>query len=107
MNKKRPPKLLNVLEKVRETWKEGRVFILPHALVRQGDRQITDPEIEQVIMEGFHEKSKDEWKQEYGAWNYAIRGRTVDLRDLRIAVSFEIEDSSETLLIVTVIEIAQ
>ena len=51
---------------------------------------------------GHHEKRKDEFKPEFSAWNYAIRGKTLDKRDLRIAVSF---NESTKLLIITAIEI--
>ena len=51
---------------------------------------------------GYHEKSKDEFKVEWQAWNYAIRGRTIDRRELRVAVSFDDEDS---LLIITAIDL--
>jgi len=48
------------------------------------------------------EKSKDEFKTEWQTWNYAIRGKTVDGRELRVAVSFDEEDY---LLMITVMEL--
>ena len=47
---------------------------------------LAEPEIRQVVDSGYHEKSKDEFKVEWKAWNYALRGRTIDRRELRVAV---------------------
>ena len=53
-----------------------------------------------IIENGYWEKRKDEYKPEYEAWNYSIRGRTVDGRDLRIIISFE----NQRLLFITAID---
>ena len=58
----------------------------------------------QVIETGWNERNKDEFKPEWKAWNYAIRGKTVDKRELRIAVSFEQEYSM--LIIITAIDLS-
>lgn len=105
MAKKHRPKIENPLGKARACWTNGDVVFMPHALLRQEERQITDPEVGQIILGGFHEKSKDEYKENLKEWNYALRGRTIDGRDLRIAVAFELSELEETLLIVTAIEI--
>ena len=60
------------------------------------------PEITFVIRRGDREARKDQYQPQWNAWNYAIRGKTVDGRDLRIVVSF---DEDEMLLIITAIEI--
>jgi hypothetical protein len=100
---KRPPKLAGVLELVREHWDNGTYVIMSHAFERQGERNIIEPEIGWVITHGYHERKKDEFKPEYNVWNYAIRGKTLDERDLRIAVSFE--DPETELLVITVIDL--
>jgi hypothetical protein len=105
MAKKSRPKIENPLERARACWTSGDVVFMPHALLRQEERQITDPEVGQIILGGFHEKAKDEYKETLKDWNYAFRGRTIDGRDLRIAVAFEFSDHEEILLIVTAIEI--
>jgi hypothetical protein len=69
--------------------------------MRKSQRSIGLPEIIYVLRNGYHEKRKDEFKPEYNAWNYAIRGRTIDDRDLRIAIAFD----KNKMLIITVIEI--
>ena len=98
---KRPEKCKDVLSRTRERLAEGRYRDTRHAASRKEERGISLPEIRQVIDGGWHEKSKDEFKQEWHAWNYAIRGKTVDGRELRIAVSFDEEDH---LLLITAIE---
>jgi hypothetical protein len=75
-----------------------------HAFDRKRERQIILPEIRQVIDAGWSEKSNDEFKPEHQSWNYAIRGRTVDGRELRIAVAFEEGDT--LLVIVTAIDLS-
>ena len=49
----------------------------------------------------FTRRERTNSSQQYNAWNYAIRGRTVDRRDLRVIVSFD-EDG---MLIITTIEV--
>ena len=97
----RPAKHQNPLARIRERFSEGRYRDTRHASDRKSERTITLPEIRQVITGGYHEKRKDEYKPEHKAWNYAVRGKTVDEKDLRIAVSFDEEDS---LLIITAID---
>lgn len=97
---KRPPKETNLLEKVRQAIQSGDYLDVVHAQERQQERQITRPEYEYVLQTGFHEKAKDEFKPEYQTWNYAIRGKTIDQRELRVIVTFE-----DGLLIITVIDL--
>lgn len=59
-------------------------------------------EYEYVLKTGWHEKRKDTYDEiEYKTWNYAIRGKTVDARELRVIVSF----AEDGMLIITVIEL--
>jgi hypothetical protein len=67
----------------------------------QKKRQITRPEYEYVLINGYHEKKKDDYKEKYKAWNYAIRGKTIDKRSIRVVVSFDKND----LLVITVIDL--
>lgn len=69
-----------------------------HASERKSERNITLPEIIQVLTTGRHEKSKDRFEEVHNAWNYAIRGQTLDGLDLRVIVSF---DEERGLLIIT------
>ena len=53
-----------------------------------------------MLRRGFHEKRKDKFDEFHNAWNYSIRGKTVDNRALRIVVSF---DAETVMLIITAI----
>jgi hypothetical protein len=105
--KKRPPKRTDLLKAIRDAIDAGRYRDMVHALERQDQRQITRPDCLHVLRTGYHEARKDEYREEYGAWNHAIRGKTVDGRDVRVVVSFEqaTGESGEVLLIITVVEV--
>jgi len=60
-------------------------------------------EVKQVLKYGHHEKRKDEFKEEHSAWIYSIRGKTMDQRNLRIAVSFD----KNNMLVITVIDLGK
>jgi len=102
---KRPDKIPNLLDAIREAIEDGRLREAFHAVERKAERRITRQEYQHVLRNGYHEKKKDEFKPEYNAWSYAVRGKTLDERDLRVVVSFELDDDQELLLIVTVIEV--
>ena len=55
----------------------------------------------QVLKSGFHEKRKDKFDESFNAWNYAVRGKTVDTKELRIIVSFD----ENNMLIITAIDL--
>jgi len=99
----KPPKIPNVIESVRLAVKLGNIRYMPHAISREMSRDITRFEYLNVLKTGHHEKSKDEFKDEFNAWNYAIRGRSLEGRDIRVAISFDEDD----MLIITVIEVAK
>ena len=97
----RPRKDPDVLKKVQAAVAAGEFWDMVHAVGRQLERAVTRPEYVHVLRTGYHEKKKDEYKEEHRSWNYAIRGRTIDGRDLRVPVSF---DANGRLLIITVID---
>lgn len=99
----RPPKISNVRELVRRKAEAGEIIILPHAIARQVLRLITVTDIVHALVHGWHEKKKDKYSPEYGSWNYAIRGSTVDKRELRIVVSFD----ENGMLVITVIDLGR
>jgi len=68
-----------------------------------GARTITVPEVRQVLCHGWHEKRKDTWRDDLDAWNYAVRGKTVDGKDVRVVVSFD----RSGMLIITVIDVSR
>lgn len=100
---KRPAKLTNVLAKARECVEKGRYYDTTHAKLRKLQRQISLTHVLYVIRNGYHEKQKDQFKTEYEDWTYSIRGKTIDNKDIRVAIAFDHDD----MLIITVIEIAR
>ena len=98
---RKKPKIQNLLEAVRCSIESGRYFDTRHATDRQTERSISRIEILYVLKLGRHEKSKDQYQERYKAWNYAIRGRTIDRREVRVIVSFD----ENNMLIITAIEL--
>ncbi len=85
---------------IRACIEQGRYLDTRHASERQGERGINRAEILYVLKNGYHEKKKDKFEELYLAWNYAVRGKTVDRRALRVVVSFD--DASGMLLITAI-----
>jgi hypothetical protein len=98
---KRPDKLPALMAAVHAAIVQGRYLYSNHALERQQQREITRPEVLQVLNGGHHEKAKDTYAEAFKAWSYAVRGKTLDGRELRIAVSFD----DNGLLIITAIDL--
>jgi phage terminase large subunit-like protein len=101
---KAPSKIDRLLERVREALDTGGFLDTIHIMQRQTERQITRPEMLYVLRHGWHEKRKDVFDTRYQAWNYAIRGKTIDERPLRVVVSFEKETR---FLIITAIALGE
>jgi hypothetical protein len=98
---KRKAKIENLVETIRECVASGRYLDTYHSHTRQSERKITRPEIIFVLKNGYHERMKDSFDEQHKEWNYAIRGKTIDKKILRIIVSFD----SRGLLIITAIEL--
>ena len=98
---KRPSKLRGLMDNIRNCIEEDRYFNTWHSDERQTERGITELEILFVLKNGRHEPSKDKYEVRYRAWNYAVRGKSFDSKDLRIIVSFD----ENGMLIITAIEI--
>ena len=97
----RPPKISNLLALVRDKLEAGKYRYVGHANERLQQRKITRLEVKQALKSGHHEKRKDEFKEEQKTWNYSIRGKTIDGRNLRVALSFD----KNNMLIITVIDL--
>jgi hypothetical protein len=93
-------KVAQLMEHISRCLDAGRYLDTRHAADRQNDRAITRPEVLQVLRRGHHEKRKDRFEAQYQAWNYSIRGRTIDLRELRVIVSFD----KDMMLVITAID---
>ena len=96
-----PPKRHNLLAAICHCLKRGEFVDTAHSSGRADERLITRPEVLYVLEHGWHESRKDFYDSRYQCWNSAIRGKTIDLRELRVIVSFD--DSG--LLIITVIDL--
>ena len=101
MAKKRPSKITDLLSNIKKAVNSGEYLDVTHAQDRSRERNITRPEYEYVLKNGFHERSRDEYMEKYKAWNYAVRGHTIDGRDIRVVVSFD----DNGMLILTVIDL--
>jgi len=98
---KRPPKLDNVLEIAKKCVEKGHYLPTFHAECRQKERDITLLDALYVIRNGFREPKYDQFKLEWNAWNYAIRGTTLQKDKIRVIISFD----ESLMLIITVINI--
>lgn len=91
-----------MLGRARTCWADGTYRDTRHAIGRRQRRIISVLEVGQIVETGFREPSKDEYKEQWRAWNYAIRGKTLDGRSLRVAVSF---DEAGFLLVITAMDL--
>jgi len=98
-----PPKNPDVVSLIRERARSGNFILLPHAIARGLERSVAVADIAYALINGWHEADKDEFKSEHQAWNYAVRGSTIDNRQVRIVVSFD----ENRLLVITVIRLAR
>lgn len=98
---KKPAKAKNIMVKLAEATRAVRIVYSAHANQRLKEREIIKPEVEFVLANGHHEARKDQFNEVFQAWDYSIRGKTVDGRELRVVVGF-IEPQ---VLIVTVIDL--
>lgn len=98
---KRPPKLNNILHNTAESVAKGSILYSKHANERMFKRGIIKPEVEHVLLHGRREAQKDQFNDEHSAWDYAIKGKTVDGRILRIVIAL-IEPN---VLVITTIDL--
>ncbi len=104
MKRQRPVKLENVLELAKSLIETGNYLPTFHAECRQFERDITLLDALYVIKNGYREPKYDQFKEEWQAWNYAIRGTTLQNDTVRVIISF---DDETKLLIITVINIVR
>ena len=84
---RRPPKASGIIKIVSEADQSGKVQYSGHANERMRQRGFLKPEVEYVLKNGHHEPRKDTFNEKEMAWDYSIRGKTVDKRNLRIIVT--------------------
>lgn len=101
MPEPRKQKIGNLKEVIGQCLDVGRYLDTRHAHLRQWQRLIKRPEILYVLKHGYHEKGKDTYEEAYREWNYSIRGKTPDGRELRVVISFE----AMYLIIITAVDL--
>ncbi len=100
--KKKPLKLENVLQVIRECIEEDNYTMTTHALLREKQRKIKVSEIIHVLKTGYEEKNKTCFDDKNNMWKYAIRGKTkIDNFDVRVIVAFD----NNGMLIITVMHV--
>lgn len=92
----------NVMELAWELMEKGAYVISQHAFLRQNERAFSVGDIRNVIATGYHEKKKDEYKEEFGDWNYAICGHTLDNENARVCIAFS---ENSYFVVITVIRL--
>jgi hypothetical protein len=95
-------KIENVVVLAKNLMLKGAYVVSNHAKLRQGERCFTIGDLRNIIDTGYHEKRKDEYKEEYADWNYAIRGTTLDNDQARICIAFAEE---KHFVVITVIRL--
>jgi hypothetical protein len=99
----RPAKRDDILEKIRFAIKTRNFRDTRHSIAQGIERSIDLLDIIEVLgTTGYHEKRKDEYREDFKSWNYAIRGKTFEGKELRIAVYFEVD----LVMIATVIDLS-
>jgi hypothetical protein len=80
---------------------ENETFILTrHAAEEQKNDGIDLQDTLYVLKNGTHEKEKTRFENKFQVWRYAIRGKTEDLKTVRVIVSFP-----KGMMIVTVMKL--
>ncbi|MGE3756292.1 MAG: DUF4258 domain-containing protein [Pseudobdellovibrionaceae bacterium] len=99
------PKEKDVTTKMRALWQVNKIRVHSHANTRMSQRKILYPEILQALGNAKHEPAKDRYSIEHENWEYSFLGKTIDKRELRIGIAFEVDHkTNERLLIITVID---
>lgn len=97
------PKAKDLFAKISESVKTGRLLYSNHANDRMLERKILKPDVEQVLLKGYHEARKDQFNLVMNSWDYAIRGKSVDGKNLRIIIAL----IKPNILVVTAIDLDQ
>lgn len=103
MKLKRPVKVSDVLKIARACIEGGNYGTTFHAQCRQREREVTALDALYVVRTGHRVPARDEYHEEYEAWNYAIEGDTLQGDKLRVIISFE----EDLMLVITVIKLTK
>lgn len=88
MKEGKRPKIFNLIWKVKELLEKGSLRYSVHAEERMAEREIIKPEVEYILRKGHHNQKKDKFNDLFGSWDYAIEGKTIDNRKLRVILVY-------------------
>ena len=91
---------IRLRNKILEHIKSGKYRLTKHAAEEQAKDDIDLQDTLHVLKTGSHESEKTTFNNRFQNWNYAIRGRTEDSKNVRVIISF-----SNEMMIVTVMEL--
>lgn len=97
----RPTKVRNIVQVAALAIRSGYVLYTSHANIRMRERRIIKPEVEHILTHGHHEAKKDQFNDEFRSWDYAIKGKTLDGRTLRIIIAVV----DPNILVITTIDL--
>jgi hypothetical protein len=98
--KGRPLKHPELMQAIHAAIKSGAYRFTEHTLRRLQERDVNKPELIEILLQGWHESAKDMLLEPLKAWNYAIRGKTLEGREIRVIVALQ-----PILLVITVIDL--
>ncbi|MBS0620666.1 MAG: DUF4258 domain-containing protein [Verrucomicrobia bacterium] len=78
----------------------GLYRITKHAADEQAKDGLDLQDTLRVLKTGAHEKSKTVFSSAFQCWKYAIRGKTEDLKEVRVIIAF-----AKEMMIITVMEL--
>lgn len=100
---KRQPQIKDLQAEIKACIAKRRYAQKKHAIQRQLERKIELDDVLYVLQNGYHEKSKTTFDEQFCAWKYAIRGKTLDDFDIRIIIGFH----ENEMFIITVMHVTK
>jgi hypothetical protein len=102
----KPKKIENLKAEILRCIQSGRYRYTFHGLERFNERGFTQVAVNEVLINGRHEKSRDRYDDGLRRWSYSIRGKSPseEMRELRVVVCF---DKSADMLIITVVDLSK
>lgn len=97
--KKSPDKDPGITTKIRKAATTGKYRFTEHALSQMKVRKVISKEVTYILKNGYYESSKDSYDEKNKNWKYAVRGNTIDGRDIRVIVVMR-----SNMMIITVID---
>jgi hypothetical protein len=94
-----PDKDPEIAKKIKDAITKGKYRFTAHALEQMKARKVITNEVSYVLKNGYLETSKDSYDEVSQNWKYAMRGHTVDGRDLRVIVAMKLN-----IIVITVID---